>query len=240
MTGTYSEIELVKSEGGNRGPKPIAGHAVKLNSGDWDTIVQKLASTLAKCPVVAAHSSAKEAAITQIKTGIVSSLQEDQERYYATAVLSKTNDHLKLATVSWLKDPVESWLATPETQVPVATTIPTGSYTLPNISIGGTCIDDTWTATAGPPDARGGHTAVWTGTEMIVWGGSSNMALNTGGRYNPSTDSWIKTSTTNAPTARTAHTAVWTGSEMIAWGGIDNSFNILNSGGKYDPVQIRG
>ena len=64
---------------------------------------------------------------------------------------------------------------------------------------------------AGPPDARGGHTAVWTGTEMIVWGGSTNMALNTGGRYNPSTDSWISTSTTNAPTARTAHTAVWTG-----------------------------
>ena len=70
---------------------------------------------------------------------------------------------------------------------------------------------------------------------MIVWGGSSNMALNTGGRYNPSTDTWTATSTTNAPTARTAHTAVWTGSEMIAWGGIDNSFNILNSGGKYDP-----
>jgi len=235
MSGTYSEIELVKSEGANGGHKSIARHASQLNSGDWDATVQKLASTLAKCPVAVAHSSAKEAPITQIKTGVVSSLQEDQERYYATAVLSKTNDHLKLATVSWLKDPVESWLATLETQVPAAMTTPTGSYRLPNISIGSTCIDDTWTATAGPPDARGGHTAVWTGTEMIVWGGGINMALNTGSRYNPSTDSWISTSATNAPTARTAHTAVWTGSEMIVWGGIDNSFNILNSGGKYDP-----
>ena len=60
MTGTYSEIELVKSEGANGGPKPIAGHAVKLNSGDWDATVQKLASTLAKCPVAVTHSSAKK------------------------------------------------------------------------------------------------------------------------------------------------------------------------------------
>ena len=43
------------------------------------------------------------------------------------------------------------------------------------------------------------HTAVWTGTEMIVWGGGTNTtSLNTGGRYNPSTDSWTATTTTNA------------------------------------------
>ena len=47
--------------------------------------------------------------------------------------------------------------------------------------------------------------------------------LNTGGRYNPSTDSWTATSTTGAPAARTYHTAVWTGSEMIVWGGADGS-----------------
>ena len=55
---------------------------------------------------------------------------------------------------------------------------------------------------------------------MIVWGGvDDGDRLNTGGRYNPSTDSWTATSTTNAPSARTYHTAVWTGSEMIVWGG---------------------
>ena len=64
------------------------------------------------------------------------------------------------------------------------------------------------------------HTAVWTGSEMIVWGGYDGISLlNTGGRYNPSTDSWTATSTTNAPAARADHTAVWTGSEMIVWGG---------------------
>ena len=70
------------------------------------------------------------------------------------------------------------------------------------------------------PLADNVHTAVWTGSEMIVWGGyDGGNVLNTGGRYNPSTDSWTATSTTNAPAARTDHTAVWTGSEMIVWGG---------------------
>ena len=60
--------------------------------------------------------------------------------------------------------------------------------------------------------------------------------LNTGGRYNPSTDSWTATSTTNAPAGRDGHTAVWTGSEMIVWGGhIDGSSYYLNTGGRYNP-----
>ena len=56
-------------------------------------------------------------------------LQEDENRYYATAVIEKTNDHLKLATVSWLKEPLEPWLARAENQVPTVTTAPSGNYT---------------------------------------------------------------------------------------------------------------
>jgi hypothetical protein len=86
---------------------------------------------------------------------------------------------------------------------------------------------DSWitTSTINAPTARSGHTAVWTDSEMIIWGG----VLNTGGRYNPSTDSWTATSTINAPSARSGHTAVWADSEMIVWGG--NTIN--NSGGRY-------
>src|SRR5438874_9470169 len=78
---------------------------------------------------------------------------------------------------------------------------------------------DSWTATSttSAPAARENHTAVWTGSEMIVWGGFGGSVLNTGGRYNPGTDSWTATSTTSAPPARENHTAVWTGSQMIVW-----------------------
>jgi uncharacterized delta-60 repeat protein len=98
---------------------------------------------------------------------------------------------------------------------------------------------DTWTATSttNAPSARGGQTAIWTGSEMIVWGGSSGASgapLNTGAKYNPSTDSWTPISTTNAPSARGVHTAVWTGSEMIVWGGYYSS--ALNTGGRYNPT----
>jgi hypothetical protein len=69
---------------------------------------------------------------------------------------------------------------------------------------------------------------------MIVWGGlSDNIALNTGGRYNPGTDSWTATSTANTPAARYFHTAVWNefDREMIVWGGAD--VIELNTGGRY-------
>jgi len=98
---------------------------------------------------------------------------------------------------------------------------------------------DSWTptSTTNAPDGRHSHTAVWTGTEMIVWGGFrlGIGILNTGGRYNPTTDSWVATSTVNAPNARLRHTAVWTGTNMIVWGGDDNA-NVLNTGGRYDPA----
>jgi hypothetical protein len=101
---------------------------------------------------------------------------------------------------------------------------------------------DTWTATStiNAPTARGEHTAVWTGSEMIVWGarGSNGSYFNTGGRYNPSIDSWTATSTTNAPFARAWHTAVWSGSEMIIWGGQDQNVVPFNTGGRYCALRL--
>src|SRR5437879_7403774 len=83
---------------------------------------------------------------------------------------------------------------------------------------------DSWTATSltNAPAARDYHTAVWTGSEMIVWGGFSGSSyLNTGGRYNPGTDSWTATSITNAPAGRDYHTAGCTGGDMTLWGGFN-------------------
>jgi N-acetylneuraminic acid mutarotase len=124
----------------------------------------------------------------------------------------------------------------------VATTSGQVFYTLPEIAGAGepACADQ-WgarTTITNAPSARRSHMAVWTGSEMIVWGGwgcNNHCLVNTGGRYNPSTDSWTATSTTNAPSARQLPTAVWTGSEMIVWGGADNGARPLNTGGRYNP-----
>src|SRR5215469_831603 len=128
--------------------------------------------------------------------------------------------------------------------VSLATAARRAGYTLPIISDGDpTCVDDTWTPTSTTNAGLGrvSHTAVWTGTEMIVWGGAySYYTVNTGERYNPATDSWTETNTTNAPQARAAHTAVWTGTEMIVWAGggvLDGGY--LNTGGRYNPSTDR-
>jgi len=118
-----------------------------------------------------------------------------------------------------------------------ATNIDAVMYKLPKISVSTGCTDDTWaaTSTVSAPDARFAHTALWTGSEMIVWGGYGTDYLNSGARYDPATDNWASTSSTNAPPARSVHSAVWTGSEMIIWGGYDGT-NELNTGGRYNPV----
>ena len=91
----------------------------------------------------------------------------------------------------------------------------------------------TTTSTTGAPAARAYHTTVWTGSEMIIWGGINNGGyLNTSGRYNSGTDIWRAATTTNAPTPRDLHTAVWTGSQMIVWGG-GTMGGIVNTGGRY-------
>ena len=235
LIGNYSEIELVKSDSTHDENARVIRRSVQLNTREWNEAVQKVAVMFGNHPVAAGVSPAKAPTMTQIKTGVLSAIQEDETRYYATAVLTKTADHLKLGTVSWRKEPLESWLARAESEMPSLMATPNGAYTLPEIT-GGGCIDDTWTATAGAPSPRSYHTAVWTGNEMIVWGGLGvGVSFNTGGSYNPATDTWTPTSTTNAPDARDVHTAVWTGNEMIVWGGSDLNGVLLNTGGRYNP-----
>jgi N-acetylneuraminic acid mutarotase len=95
---------------------------------------------------------------------------------------------------------------------------------------------DSWSALPSGT-TRYRHTAVWTGTEMIVWGGrdTSGNPLSTGARFNPVKNAWITVTATGAPAARYEHSAVWTGSAMIIWGGYNGSTD-LNTGGIYDPV----
>jgi len=103
---------------------------------------------------------------------------------------------------------------------------------------------DTWTgtSTAGAPSPRIYHSAVWTGSEMIVWGGQYGDSVATGGRYDPATATWAASSRVNAPSARQWHTTIWTGTEMIVWGGVYRYYDpasldylsvYQNTGGRY-------
>lgn len=102
-------------------------------------------------------------------------------------------------------------------------------------------VTDTWhdISLIGAPSPRNRHSAVWSGTEMIIWGGdganpSHWIFLDSGGLYNPVTNSWRATSRTSVPEARTLHAATWTGAKMIIWGGRDHIY-YNNKGGEFTP-----
>ena len=82
------------------------------------------------------------------------------------------------------------------------------------------------------PTGRSGHSAVWTGQELMVWGGNigTTTYFRSGGRYRPDLDTWQPVSTVSTPSSRTAHSAVWTGSEMIVWGGFSGIFYKADGG----------
>src|SRR5262249_18912284 len=85
------------------------------------------------------------------------------------------------------------------------------------------------TSTNAPYPALGRST-VWTGREMIIWGGLFNgTPLNQGYGYDPVANAWRQISTSNAPSPRSGHSGVWADGEMIVWGGG------TNTGGRYHP-----
>jgi N-acetylneuraminic acid mutarotase len=104
---------------------------------------------------------------------------------------------------------------------------------------------DSWATmtTVGAPTARQLCSAVWTGKELIIWGGEGPTKgttiglLNTGARYNPSVNQWTPMTTTGSPAPRAGHSAIWTGREVIIWGGIKGTGPL--SGARYDPALDR-
>jgi len=96
-----------------------------------------------------------------------------------------------------------------------------------------------WAAgsTIGEPLPRYGHTAVWTGSEMWIFGGTLpdlTHVTSTGGRYRPDADAWAPLPSSGAPSARTGHGAVWTGQAMIVWGGSGEG-QFYNTGARLRP-----
>lgn len=121
--------------------------------------------------------------------------------------------------------------------VPPTTPTPTPTPN-PNPNPGPGAIQNAWVAlnNINPPAARASHSAIWSGTRMIIWGGTNGTsALADGASFDPQNGTWTLISATGAPSARFGHEAVWDGTRMIVWGGT-NGTTYFNDGAAYNPA----
>jgi hypothetical protein len=97
-----------------------------------------------------------------------------------------------------------------------------------------------------PIEPRAYAAVVWTGREMVVWGGGSDgRILGDGAAYNPVSDRWRRIAKAPIPGAMTS-AVVWTGQEMLIVGGLHGGGGGVHSGGTpsvvgaaYDPSSDR-
>jgi hypothetical protein len=79
--------------------------------------------------------------------------------------------------------------------------------------------------------------AVWTGTEMVMWGGidGTNASTGDGAAFDLATGTWRVIAP--APIEARSHAAVaWTGSEMLVWGGLHRNGTVR--GGSYNQTYV--
>lgn len=131
--------------------------------------------------------------------------------------------------------------AVPSTSVPRSesssthATWPASSSTTTIPTVGPTVIEnaglDGWSAVEIPEFARCGGAKVWTGSEIVLWGGpkcTPNPADVSGMAYNPETTTWRVLP--EAPIRPQAGAGIWNGSEIIVCCGEGSS-----EGAAYDP-----
>lgn len=86
----------------------------------------------------------------------------------------------------------------------------------------------------GPLSYSGGRSGVWTGEEMLVWGGEvgdgSHGRPDNGAAYHPRTDTWVELPPSPS-WSLAGHSAIWTGNEMVVWGGV----GMEDRGAAFDP-----
>jgi hypothetical protein len=92
-----------------------------------------------------------------------------------------------------------------------------------------------------PIDGRAGHAAIWTGREMVIWGGGTDFdsdPFTDGAAFDPAARTWRMVPA--APFApRNDARAFWTGREMLIYGGTSVEGVILDDGAAWDPATNR-
>ncbi|MBL8923199.1 MAG: hypothetical protein JNJ54_30390 [Myxococcaceae bacterium] len=95
---------------------------------------------------------------------------------------------------------------------------------------------DRWAAMSqvGHPGARVEQVMVWSGAEVLLWGGTAQSGF----AWTPANDTWRPLATVGQPEGYRRTDGVWTGTELIIWGGGSSAFGnaaYQQGGARYDP-----
>jgi hypothetical protein len=125
MSGEYIELELALDTGGNTDSEVIA-----ISPDEWSEQLNWLASMFG--------AESKNLPLQRVST-----LQEDDSRFYVSAILSKSDERVRVAVVQWHKVPFETWWGSVREQYSPSVSTTNFEYALPQIGTAA-CENDCW------------------------------------------------------------------------------------------------
>ena len=97
-------------------------------------------------------------------------------------------------------------------------------------------VTSAWIDVAVAPIGRRNPVAAWTGSKVLLWGGTSGGAAIAGGAlYDPALNKWSVMANANAPSSRTGVGSAWSGTELLIFGGRPGGAGTTNEGYGYNP-----
>lgn len=102
-------------------------------------------------------------------------------------------------------------------------------------------VTNRWRSLPAMPSGRIGATTVWTGSQLLVYGGQASEAgkpVRSGFAYDPRANRWWTLPAAPLP-LRLEPTAVWAGDEMVVWGGVPTATwgRYLATGASFRPTE---
>ncbi len=231
LSGEYHEVEyrlVPKGEGAARSEEDLHQRIIRREPEMWQAQLKSLGAAFGR-------SCFQDPSAL---SGAIGKFQDGGEHYFVQAVIKAGPNRIRVGTMSWKKIPFSVWWENARAGFANEECVPSDSvsyaYSLPSVPPQPMSQLEVWNSisTTGAPVGRSWYACVWTGTVMVVWGGQdyTTTALNSGGRYNPTTESWAATATgTNCPAGFQVYSCAWTGSELVIW-----NPNAV-SGSRYNP-----